>query len=121
MRKLLMIPGLTLSSVALAVVPAFADNTALNSWTGAHSTNVATAASSCTSTITQSNNGNITNNLTVTANTGNNEANQNTGDGSVTTGNASAPLALTNGGNSNTASPGCGSPPHGGELGSPKH
>ena len=67
-----------------------------NDTTGANSSNDASANQDNSSTILIDNNGNMINNYYLDANTGNNTADKNTGDGSIATGDANAALNLIN-------------------------
>ena len=67
-----------------------------NDTTGAESTNDASSTSSTTNTLLIDNEGNITNNYLLDANTGDNTADYNTGDGSITTGDANVVFNLIN-------------------------
>lgn len=87
----------------LATAPVSLADTASNTTTGADSTNIATTSTSNDTTINQSNTANISNNISIYANTGNNTANKNTGDGVITTGDINGSLTITNSVNSNTA------------------
>ena len=75
---------------------------AVNVGNGADSTNTANASSTNTSTTTQTNNANIVNNINISANTGQNDANYNTGgDSNIKTGDANIVLNVVNFINSN--------------------
>ena len=67
-----------------------------NDTTGADSTNNASSDLNNTNTILIDNLGNVINNYQIDANTGNNNADMNTGDGSITTGNANVVFNLIN-------------------------
>jgi hypothetical protein len=70
---------------------------ALNSGNGAGSTNTINNDTINNSTTTQTNNAALTNNLTITANTGGNNADRNTGgNSSITTGNANVAANIVN-------------------------
>jgi hypothetical protein len=86
--------GLLLTSGALAVE-------ATNSNTGADSDNDASVTIENNTTISSTNNANINNTISVSANTGNNSADKNTGDGSVTSGDITGSVSVTNTGNVN--------------------
>ena len=85
--------------------PAFAASTTVQiTGNGAGSDNYAQVNQSNTNTVTQSNTANVTNNVTANANTGNNDANFNTGgDVTVHTGAAQTVANVTNTLNSNAA------------------
>jgi len=71
---------------------------------GADSKNTADVTTNTSTTVTQDNVANITNNVNVSADTGNNDANRNTGgDVSVETGDASADVNVSNTANMNVA------------------
>lgn len=76
-------------------------SSASNTNTGAESTNEATVTIKNNVTINSTNNANISNNIFVKANTGYNSANQNTGSGSITTGDISGSVSVKNTGNEN--------------------
>ncbi len=86
--------GLALAGGALAVE-------ADNSNTGAGSDNEATVEIENDVTIVSNNEANINNNIDIWANTGNNSADKNTGDGSVSTGDITGSVSITNTGNEN--------------------
>ncbi|OGY25855.1 MAG: hypothetical protein A2Z24_00545 [Candidatus Woykebacteria bacterium RBG_16_44_10] len=86
--------GMALATGALAVE-------ATNSNTGADSNNEAEVAIQNNTTVSSSNTANINNNISISANTGNNSANENTGDGSVSTGDITGSVKVTNTGNMN--------------------
>lgn len=69
---------------------------ASNDTTGAGSTNNATTTNSNNNLIVINNDGTIANDYVLTADTGNNDANRNTGDGSVTTGDANVAVNVIN-------------------------
>lgn len=87
--------GLALAPGALAV-------TAENSNTGADSNNESTVTITNNVDISSNNTANISNNISVTANTGDNSASKNTGDGSVSTGDISGGIYISNDVNGNT-------------------
>jgi hypothetical protein len=71
---------------------------------GADTNNTAKVETSNTTIVTQTNTANISNNVSVTSNTGGNKANSNTGgDVSVSTGNATSNVGISNTANSNAA------------------
>lgn len=110
MKKILMIPALSLGSVALATIPAFATTSATNDTTGASSNNIAVAKDSCSVSVNQSNYVGVINSIEISSNTGDNQANKNTGDGMVATGDSSVSVSITNSGSSNNADvPSCSS------------
>lgn len=86
--------GLALASGALAVE-------ATNSNTGAGSDNDAKVKIENDLTISSNNEAVITNNIDIWANTGNNSADKNTGDGSVSTGDITGSVSIINTGNEN--------------------
>ena len=69
--------------------------------TGADSYNKAVVKNICINKVKQSNTSAVVNQVMIEQNTGNNTASKNTGDGSVTTGDASAAVTIDNAGNSN--------------------
>ncbi|MEX0621546.1 MAG: hypothetical protein WD187_00930 [Candidatus Woykebacteria bacterium] len=83
------------ASVLLIGTAALA-STASNTNTGADSVNKAEVSVENNTTINSTNNANITNNISVKANTGKNEANKNTGDASIQTGDISGHVNITN-------------------------
>ena len=91
------------ASLAFTLTPAMAA-TVGNDTTGADSDNTAEVAVENDLTILQQNDLRITNNITVSSNTGENSASKNTGDGSVSSGDASAGASVSNVGNTNTLS-----------------
>lgn len=76
---------------------------ASNSNTGADSTNTASVSIENSTKISSTNNANIKNNISVTANTGKNSASENTGDGSVSSGDITGSVLVKNLGNNNGA------------------
>lgn len=93
--------GALLVNMAL---PAFAVTIEV-SGNGSGATSTATTNVSSSVTVVQDNTANVTNNVSAVANTGANEADDNTGgDVSVTTGNASTTVGVSNTLNSNSAS-----------------
>ena len=89
-------------------VPAFADTTIEISGNGANSDNDALVQVQSDTTVAQSNTANITNDVDAFADTGNNNANKNTGgDVSIETGDASVEVDIANTVNSNTAEVDC--------------
>jgi hypothetical protein len=113
LNKIAKIAFLISGTGVLTIAPVFADNFASNDTTGAGSTNIASATSSLNCSIKQNNELTITNIISVTSSTGGNQANKNTGDGSVTTGDASGDVTVNNSGNSNDATLDCAVPPAG--------
>jgi hypothetical protein len=68
-------------------------------------TNTVQVSSSSTNVVTQTNSANIENNVQISTNSGDNQANQNNGgDTAVSTGNATAAVSVNNNANSNSAS-----------------
>lgn len=93
--------ALVLSSFAPIVA---ADTTVEISGNGSDSYNKADVDVSTSTVVTQNNNANIQNNVSISANSGDNKANDNTGgDVSIDTGDASANVSVSNAANSNTA------------------
>jgi hypothetical protein len=85
---------------------AFADTTAEISGNGNNSNNTIVTTNVCEATVIQKNKTEVGVNAAVIANTGGNEANNNTGSGVTTdTGNATASATVTVGGSSNSATP----------------
>src|SRR3989344_3930635 len=85
-------------------LPAFADETLEISGNGADTYNKAEVDVNQNRTVVQSNEANISNNVTATADTGDNDANRNTGGGvSVTTGDAKTTVDILNQANANSA------------------
>ncbi|MCH8821150.1 hypothetical protein IID23_01345 [Patescibacteria group bacterium] len=72
------------------------DGSATNTTTGSDSNNDATTVCTTQNTILIDNNGNIINDYYLSADTGNNSADKNTGDGSVTTGDVNIVLNVIN-------------------------
>ena len=71
---------------------------------GANSDSTANVTVANTTAVTQNNTANITNNVNVSADTGKNDANKNTGgDVDITTGNASTTVGVSNTANANVA------------------
>jgi hypothetical protein len=77
-----------------------------NTTTGADSNNNASTTANNGNTLLIDNNGNVINNYDINANTGENSADKNTGDGSVTTGDANVAFNLINFLNNVLAAPG---------------
>ena len=107
MNKLIVRAGAAASTIALIassfLAPVLADEIVI-SGNGSNSDNTANVAVSNTTTVTQTNYANISNDVDVDANTGKNDANDNTGgDVDITTGNASANVGVSNTANSNIA------------------
>lgn len=97
--------GAVLVNTAL---PVFAETTIVISGNGAGSDNFSTVSQTNTTTVTQSNDAHVDNNVTVNANTGDNSASFNTGgDVAVGTGNAVSNVSVTNTLNSNKAEVAC--------------
>ncbi len=89
-------------------VPAFAATTITLSGNGTNSNNTANINLTKTATIVQNNTANVTNKVDVQAETGNNDANDNTGgDVSIITGKADVVVAVKNLLNSNSATIDC--------------
>lgn len=87
---------------------AFAEETYTVSGNGTGSQNSVTSSGNTSTTVNQSNEATVTNDVDVTSNTGNNEASGNTGgDVTVNTGNASSNVSVSNSANSNSAELGC--------------
>lgn len=83
---------------------AFADTTLQISGNGTSSDNNINVTSNNTTNVTQTNEANIHNDVTADANTGNNQANNNTGGTvSIDTGNATSTIDVTNRANANVA------------------
>ncbi|MEX0616871.1 MAG: hypothetical protein WD231_03625 [Candidatus Woykebacteria bacterium] len=72
------------------------DSTSANQTTGSYSENDASTTCTSNNTILVDNNGNIVNDYYLSADTGHNSASKNTGDGSVTTGDANVVLNVIN-------------------------
>jgi len=93
--------------IATAVAPtaAFANSSVEIVGNGAGSTNTGTVSNSSSTGVSQSNSTSVNIGLDVTANSGGNRANDNTGSGGVTidTGNATTNTTVTVGGSANTA------------------
>ena len=91
--------------VSLAIDGMFMDNPSVtNSVTGAQSTNNAWITSVNTLTVTTTNDANVDNEATVSADTGGNDASYNTGSGSVESGDASLEVSFSNKVNSSNVS-----------------
>ncbi len=108
MTKLLQKLGVGLATAALlsasAATTVLADATIEGNGAGSH--NYITVSSKCKSTVYQSNNTSVATIANVSASTGDNQANSNTGgDVTVDTGNATAGLSVTVEGGSNEATP----------------
>lgn len=89
-------------------VPAFAATNITLSGNGADSNNTANINLTKTATIVQNNTANVSNNVDVKADTGGNDANDNTGgDVEITTGDSDVSVAIKNMLNSNSASIDC--------------
>src|SRR3990172_10232018 len=96
------------SLLASAVLPLMAQTTIVISGNGAGSDNSAVVTQTSVTTVTQSNEAEVTNNVEAEAETGENEANFNTGgDVTISTGAASATAVVTNELNSNAAEVEC--------------
>ncbi|OGD96275.1 hypothetical protein A3E71_02305 [Candidatus Curtissbacteria bacterium RIFCSPHIGHO2_12_FULL_42_33] len=107
MHKLIVRAGAAASTTALVlssfIGPALAVDVVIEG-NGSNSDNTANVAIQNDTTVTQTNYANITNDVDVDANTGKNDANDNTGgDVSINTGDASADVGVSNTANSNTA------------------
>lgn len=88
---------------------AFGTTTVTISGNGADSDNTADVSVNTSKTIQQINTADIQNNVKINADSGNNEANKNTGgDVSISTGDANVSSSVSNSANSNAASLGCG-------------
>lgn len=100
--KLLVSGGTAISLLALSTLPSFAA-TATVSGNGADSKNSINISSSNSVRINQTNTANISNNVSVVANTGGNTANENTGGNvSISTGNSNVSVGISNIANKNT-------------------
>jgi hypothetical protein len=98
----------TSSLVVNAFLPVFATTTVQITGNGAGSDNFATVNQASTTTVTQQNVANVSNNIDADADTGENDANFNTGGTTtVSTGNASVTALVANDLNSNTADVDC--------------
>ena len=96
------------SLLASAALPLMAQTTIVISGNGAGSDNYATVGQTSVTTINQSNEANVTNNVEAEAETGENDANFNTGgDVTISTGAATATAVVTNELNSNAAEVEC--------------
>ena len=96
------------SLLASAVLPLMAQTTIVISGNGAGSDNTAVVSQTSVTTVTQSNEANVTNQVEAEAETGENEANFNTGgDVTISTGAASATAVVSNELNSNAAEVEC--------------
>ena len=107
MNKLIVRAGAAVSTVALIassfVGPVLATEVVISE-NGSNSDNTVNVAIDNSTTVDQDNYANITNDVNVSANTGKNDANDNTGgDVSITTGDATAGVGVSNTANSNTA------------------
>lgn len=78
---------------------------------GSQSNNEVTLTQESKTEVSQENSMNVTNNVTVDANTGGNETNHNTGDSSIQTGDATVQVNVTNSGNVSVADTSCPCPP----------
>jgi len=97
--------GAMLLNVAM---PALASTEIVISGNGAGSDNQALVSQNSTTTVTQNNTANVTNNVDADADTGDNDANFNTGGGVVIgTGNATTDISVANALNSNSANVDC--------------
>lgn len=108
MNKILFKTATGIATVAIVAssfaTAAFASTDITISGNGANSDNTANVSTSNSTTVTQTNDANISNNVSVSTNTGGNKANSNTGgDVSVSTGNATSNVGLANTANSNIA------------------
>ena len=101
-----LVARLSLTAAALGAsllfTPAVFAATAENSNTGADSTNDASVDITNDVDISSNNSANIRNSIYVNANTGGNSASQNTGDGSVSTGDINGSVSIRNDVNSNS-------------------
>ena len=100
----------TVAIVANGFLPAaaFADTTLTVTGNGADSNNGVVTSVSQTTTVNQNNNANFTNNISGNANTGDNDANKNTGgDVNVKTGDSSVDVSVSNSANQNQAAIDC--------------
>lgn len=96
------------SIVLNMIAPAYASSTLVISGNGTDSNNNLNITSTNTNTVSQTNTANITNNVTSTGNTGGNEAEDNTnGDVSISTGDSTVGVAVSNTANSNVANIAC--------------
>lgn len=107
MNKLTIKIATAVSSAAL-IVSSFATpllaTTVEVTGNGANSESTAEVTQTTNTTVTQTNDANISNNVSVSANTGGNDANKNTGgDVSIKTGDSSANVEVANAANSNKA------------------
>src|SRR3989344_9638661 len=108
MHKLLYKAGISLATASL-IAQCFAGVALASldveiSGNGANSDSTANVGVSNTTQVTQNNTANITNNANVSADTGKNDANKNTGgDVDITTGNATTTVGVSNTANSNVA------------------
>src|SRR3972149_7269046 len=91
---------------------AFGTTSVTVSGNGSDSTNTANVSVSTSTTLVQTNNADIDNSVKINANSGNNEAEDNTGgDVSIDTGDANVSSSVSNSANSNVASLSCGGCP----------
>ncbi|HSX57960.1 MAG TPA: CHRD domain-containing protein [Candidatus Saccharimonadales bacterium] len=101
-KKTLAIAASTATIFLGSVAPALASTTVVISGNGADSNNRVNFTSRNTTTIRQTNNADISNNIHVISNTGGNTANKNTGgDVSIRTGNSNVDVNVSNRANSN--------------------
>jgi hypothetical protein len=91
------------ASLAFSLTPVMAATTS-NDTTGAESDNNATVSVNNDASILQQNTLTVKNNISVSSNTGGNTASKNTGDGTVSSGDASAGASVSNVGNTNALS-----------------
>ena len=75
MNRYLRAAAIAAGAIAFAVIPVLADNTAINEDTGNNSINIATATSTTTCKVKQTNGLLIENEIVVISNTGNNSTN----------------------------------------------
>lgn len=101
MKKLITLAG-SVALFAATVLPAVAANNCSNSTTGPFATNYCTITNSSSVSVTNTNNANITNNVTAVSHSGGNSASYNTLGGAITTGNASLNATVSNVANVNT-------------------
>lgn len=94
----------TLGLIANTALPVVAQTTTIViSGNGENTNNDANVAVTNTQTVTQTNTANITNSVNASSDTGNNDADDNTGDVTIATGNASSDVSISNTANTNSA------------------
>jgi hypothetical protein len=105
MKKVIAVAFASAALMANVVAPAFAASTTLEiTGNGADSSNAANVSVAQNTVVSQTNTANITNDVNATANTGNNDANRNTGGHvSVDTGDAKTLVGVSNTANTNAA------------------